>query len=391
MHQRQLEELRELLQCSKRILLNGFPAGEQVILQHCEDSGLSVKEVSVEEIWAFCKTLTFPCGMRKFILDSISSENRENTCLFVRSLQRFWPATSDSNNNHEVAWTLLFCLMKANFGLVVGCCDRLESVDLNLAKGNFDSFFPALESTTTKAKKELLAPDEFAVPLDKRLFSPVLLQRVVGVAGETLGFTNKLSEYGVDAPRGIILHGPPGTGKTCIAHFLRSEFKCTFFSLKISQILHAEVGKSEKSISAIFEQALANQPAILFFDEIDGLFANEDSEDVESLFGGITSQLCFELDNLQKEDRILLLAATNSLPSVNPSLLINGRFDCEFEVQNLPSLQFEQYLREELVKSSLSSKTKQLLLQDTQSIVQKHNSPAAIVHYLKFITLSDSK
>ena len=227
---------------------------------------------------------------------------------------------------------------------------------------------------------------------DKLLFDSHVLDTVDLVCRNIFHITNEFSDYELDIPRGILLYGPPGSGKSSIANYLQSTFKnVTFFTVKITDILHTEIGESEKSIHDIFQLALNSQPSIIFIDEIDGLFSKqtERNDENEIVFSKIRLQFVLEIDALQKSDELFLLAATNMKYCINEELLSCGRFELELEVNYPPKNIIIQYLKEYLSGLGVSIDILQWIENEKaqQAITNKIISPAAVTQLVKFLRL----
>lgn len=133
---------------------------------------------------------------------------------------------------------------------------------------------------------------------------------------------------GIDAPRGVLLHGPSGTGKTLIARAVSSETGCYFKSVIGTEIMDKHYGESEAKLRAAFEDAYNNAPAIIFIDEIDALAPRRDTAEGE-VERRVTAQLLALMDGMQDRGQVMVLAATN-LPNVlDQALRRPGRFDRE--------------------------------------------------------------
>ena len=139
-------------------------------------------------------------------------------------------------------------------------------------------------------------------------------------------------------PKGIILHGKPGTGKTYMAKALASESGVNFISVKGPQILSKYIGESEKGVRELFRMAKQASPCILFLDEIDSLTPRR-SEDGSSsgVLDRVIGQFLTEMDGIEDLKGVIVLAATNRIDLIDPALLRSGRFDLLFEVP-LPDL-----------------------------------------------------
>ena len=138
------------------------------------------------------------------------------------------------------------------------------------------------------------------------------------------------ARLGIDPPKGVLLHGPPGTGKTLIAKAVANEVDATFKSVSGPEITSKYKGESEERLREIFDDASANAPAIIFFDEIDSIAGQrEDSGDMENR---IVGQLLSLMDGLDAREDVIVIGATNRVDSIDPALRRGGRFDREIEI-----------------------------------------------------------
>ena len=133
--------------------------------------------------------------------------------------------------------------------------------------------------------------------------------------------------YGKKAGGGILLYGPPGCGKTFLARATAGEVQAGFLAIGINDVLDMWIGQSERNLHAIFEQARANRPCVLFFDEVDALGANR-TDLLKSGGRQIINQFLSELDGVQSTNEgVLILAATNAPWHLDPAFRRPGRFD----------------------------------------------------------------
>ena len=134
-------------------------------------------------------------------------------------------------------------------------------------------------------------------------------------------------------PKGIILHGKPGTGKTYLAKALASESGVNFISVKGPQILSRYIGESEKGVRELFRMARQASPCILFLDEIDSLVPRRSSDGSGSgVIERVIGQFLTEMDGIEDLKGVIVLAATNRIDLIDPALLRSGRFDLIFEL-----------------------------------------------------------
>uniref|UniRef100_A0A0E0BGT4 AAA+ ATPase domain-containing protein n=1 Tax=Oryza glumipatula TaxID=40148 RepID=A0A0E0BGT4_9ORYZ len=139
---------------------------------------------------------------------------------------------------------------------------------------------------------------------------------------------------GVSPPRGLLMIGPPGCSKTLMARAVASEAKLNFLAVKGPELFSKWVGDSEKAVRSLFAKARDNAPAILFFDEIDGLAVTRGCEnDSVSVGDRVLSQLLVEMDGLEQRIGVTVIAATNRPDKIDCALLRPGRFDRLLDVQ----------------------------------------------------------
>ncbi|XP_054289293.1 nuclear valosin-containing protein-like isoform X1 [Macrosteles quadrilineatus] len=136
---------------------------------------------------------------------------------------------------------------------------------------------------------------------------------------------------GVSPPRGFLLHGPPGSGKTLLANAIAGELTLPLLKVAAPELVGGLSGQSEERIRELFEQALALAPCILFIDEVDAITPNRETAHRE-MERRIVAQLLSSMDELagnQQGDQVLVIGATNRPDSLDPALRRAGRFDRE--------------------------------------------------------------
>lgn len=140
-------------------------------------------------------------------------------------------------------------------------------------------------------------------------------------------------DYKLSPVLGVLMHGPPGTGKTLLAKALAAETSAHFHAVTIPELVHAEIGRSEQALAAVFAQAVAKQPSILFIDELDAIFSQDPGQE-HTTGQKLLGQLLVEFDKLAHEDtRVLVIGATNSVGTIGEALLRFGRFERLLEVK----------------------------------------------------------
>ena len=149
-----------------------------------------------------------------------------------------------------------------------------------------------------------------------------------------LHYSHLFAEAGSKAPKGIIIAGPPGCGKTLLAKAIATESNVNFISVKGPAILSRYVGESEKGVREVFHKARQAAPCIIFFDEIDALVPLRSSGTGDShVAERVLSQFLTELDGIEELKGVVVLGATNRLDLLDPAVLRPGRFD---EIVEIP-------------------------------------------------------
>lgn len=213
---------------------------------------------------------------------------------------------------------------------------------------------------------------------------------------------------------GILLHGPPGTGKTLLATVLAKQTRSSFHAVTIPELVHAEIGKSEQSLAALFKRAIAHQPSIIFIDELDAIFSGGNSnEDQHTTGRKLLSQLMMEFDKLHRvpDSRVLVIGATNCLDLLDTALLRFGRFEQQIAVLPEPGYQIsvDMILRElislpnnivdstitsgdvhdlletELAGRALSGAQVMQLVSDAKRIAMRQRAPISLHHFKQAI------
>ena len=136
---------------------------------------------------------------------------------------------------------------------------------------------------------------------------------------------------GVDPPKGVLLHGPPGTGKTRLARAVANESEAQFFHIAGPEIMGSAYGESEKKLRELFEEAAKNAPSIIFIDEIDSI-APKRGQVTGEAEKRLVAQLLTLLDGIEPRQNLVVIAATNRPEAIDEALRRPGRFDREIVV-----------------------------------------------------------
>jgi len=137
---------------------------------------------------------------------------------------------------------------------------------------------------------------------------------------------------GIEPPKGVLLYGPPGVGKTLLAKALANEIGAYFISINGPEIMSKFYGESEQRLRDIFEEAQKNAPSIIFIDEIDAI-APKREEVTGEVEKRVVAQLLTLMDGIKGRGRVVVIGATNRPEAVDPALRRPGRFDREIEIR----------------------------------------------------------
>ena len=148
-----------------------------------------------------------------------------------------------------------------------------------------------------------------------------------------LKYSDVFKKANTNPPKGILLYGVPGTGKTLLAKAIATESGVNFISVKGPSLISKYVGESERAIREVFKIAKQASPTILFFDEIDSIVPSRGSSSTDAhVTERVISQFLTEMDGIEELKGVVVLAATNRLDLIDPALLRSGRFDILLEL-----------------------------------------------------------
>ncbi|GBC69625.1 ATP-dependent zinc metalloprotease FtsH [archaeon HR01] len=153
-------------------------------------------------------------------------------------------------------------------------------------------------------------------------------QKLIEVVEWPLKYPEKFQKLGIKPPKGILLYGPPGCGKTLLAKAVATESEANFISIKGPEIYSKWVGESEKAIRETFRKARQAAPSVVFLDEIESIAPRKDvMEDSSGVANRVASQLLAEMDGIEELTDIVVVGATNRPDLLDPAILRPGRFD----------------------------------------------------------------
>lgn len=204
--------------------------------------------------------------------------------------------------------------------------DKLQPEFLNRLQVTMDDFENALKDVMPSAMREvyLETPDVKWGDIGGLEGIKKELQEAVEWP---LKYPDLYTTIGYSMPKGVLLYGPSGTGKTLLAKGVATESEANFISVRGPELLSKWVGESERGVREVFRRARQASPCVIFFDEIDALAPVRGLGGDSMVTERVVSQLLTELDGIQSLSGVVVLAATNRMDMVDPALLRAGRFD----------------------------------------------------------------
>jgi transitional endoplasmic reticulum ATPase len=205
--------------------------------------------------------------------------------------------------------------------------DGAASADLDKLQVTREDFLAGLKEVEPSATRE------FFIEKSSSTFASVAglneVKRLLDTVVEHSHVHDDIYEQvGLTPPRGILLAGPSGTGKTAMARALAGEKQIPLIAIDGPQLYSKWLGESERALREVFKKARRAAPCILFFDTIDAIAPRFGADQFGTdIYQRILSQLLREIDNLRDVKGVILLAATNRPQRVEPALLRSGRFD----------------------------------------------------------------
>jgi transitional endoplasmic reticulum ATPase len=204
--------------------------------------------------------------------------------------------------------------------------NKIEPEFLEKLKVTMDDFETALKDVTPSAMREVYLESP-----DVKWNAIGGLESLKRELQEAVEWPLKYSEIydtiGYTMPKGVMIHGPSGTGKTLLAKAVATESEANFISVRGPELLSKWVGESERGVREVFRRARQAAPCVIFFDEIDALAPTRGTGGDNMVTERVVSQLLTELDGIRSLAGVVVLAATNRIDMVDTALLRPGRFD----------------------------------------------------------------
>lgn len=205
---------------------------------------------------------------------------------------------------------------------------RMSPSGLHVEMGDFESTVrtitpTALRETTVEVPRVQWGDVGGAVDVKRRLQESVIWP---------LRYASTYAQYDLQPPKGLIMHGPPGTGKTMLARALATEAQVNFVAVRGPELLSKYVGESERGVREIFVKVRQASPCILFLDELDSLVPARGRSQGNDVTDRVVAQFLVEIDGVRPLKDVWLVGATNRLDLIDPALLRPGRFELKLAV-----------------------------------------------------------
>jgi len=205
--------------------------------------------------------------------------------------------------------------------------ERIPPEVLEKMEINMEDFIGAYKEVTPTAMREVYI-EVPTVHWDDVGGLNEVKQKLQEVVEWPIKSPERFTRLGIRAPKGILLYGPPGCGKTLLARAVATESEFNFISIKGSEIFSKWVGESGKAIREVFRKARMAAPAIVFLDEADALTPKRNAEhDSSGVSEQVISQLLTEIDGINNLNDVVVIAATNRPDMIDPAVIRSGRFD----------------------------------------------------------------
>ncbi|MFO0794208.1 MAG: CDC48 family AAA ATPase [Candidatus Brocadiaceae bacterium] len=224
----------------------------------------------------------------------------------------------------------MLCLRKQIPEIDLGTSNISHETMMNL-KVHMEHFIEALKEVEPSAMREVF------VEIPNVCWNDVggletIKQQIREAVEWPLKYPDLFKHAKINAPKGILLYGAPGTGKTLIAKAVANETKVNFISVKGPALISKYVGESERGIRDMFKRAKQAAPCIIFFDELDVIVPKRGEGGDSHVTERVIGQFLTEMDGIEELKGVLVLAATNRMDQIDPALLRAGRFDYLIEI-----------------------------------------------------------
>src|SRR3990167_6039150 len=224
----------------------------------------------------------------------------------------------------------IFSVLEENFMGSFG----FGSLKFIVAEANPKQAVIITEATLIKVSQKAMDVVEERIPeVAYREFGivDVQIKKIREIVDVSLRHPEIFERLGIEPPKGVLLHGPPGSGKTLLAKAVANETESNFILINCPEIMNKFVGEAEKRIRDIFEEAEKSSPSIIFIDEIDAI-APKREESYSEVERRVVAQLLTTMDGLKSRGKVVVIGATNRVNALDPALRRPGRFDREINI-----------------------------------------------------------
>ncbi|MEN2495377.1 MAG: ATP-dependent zinc metalloprotease yme1l1 [Marteilia pararefringens] len=252
-------------------------------------------------------------------------KDSETRAKIIDSVAKLFSSNKSQNNNNNNKQTL------GNSDLIF-----LRVLKYIFAAGGFLTLYTFFHNQPTTITSKNIFPASDTTDYIKSERSNVMFDDVCGIEeakvelNEIVNFLENPQKYsvlGAKLPKGVLLHGPPGNGKTLLAKAVSGQASVPFFHISGSQFDEQFVGVGAKRVRELFKKASDNAPCVIFIDEIDSVGAKRTSADLYPYANQTINQLLAELDGFIENSGVIVIGATNRPDNLDKALLRPGRFD----------------------------------------------------------------
>jgi cell division protease FtsH len=268
------------------------------------------------------------------------------TLLFVLFGYTLYKSDHNLNVTNSYYYGVIFLIFLVVFAFFLRIFrDKVRKFVLSKQSSKFENELKKVEPTVNKMKEVKNNMDSLN-PSITASTSNLTFDDVAGIDSvkeelyeiiDFLNFPKKYLSYGIKLPKGVLLVGPPGVGKTLVAKAVAGEAEVPFFYKSGANFVHIYVGMGAKRVQELFLEARKNAPSIIFIDEIDAIGKSRDFGSSNEEREATLNELLTQMDGFEDDNGVIVIAATNKIEVLDEALLRAGRFDRRVFL-NLPNI-----------------------------------------------------